>query len=204
MSAREDILAKVRKATSELPKDIQLPTVEEIGAIRSRLAPDTNDLDTLSKCFGERWLAAHGILLEDGKAVLDFLQAEGVNGGYADPVAKELLGLENCEGLESDYPPEKVGDLEFGITMASLGIAETGTVALSDRSTTRRLAALAPWVHVAVLRKTDLKATLFDAISAFDADPSIVFVTGPSKTADIEGVMIEGVHGPGRQVCVLV
>jgi L-lactate dehydrogenase complex protein LldG len=35
-------------------------------------------------------------------------------------------------------------------------------------------------------------------------DPNIIWVTGPSKTADVEGILIQGVHGPGVQGCLLV
>ena len=42
------------------------------------------------------------------------------------------------------------------------------------------------------------------AVSAMPADPNIIWVTGPSKTADVEGILIEGVHGPGIQIALLV
>ena len=42
------------------------------------------------------------------------------------------------------------------------------------------------------------------ALAALPADPNVIWVTGPSKTADVEGILIEGVHGPGRQIALLV
>ena len=35
-------------------------------------------------------------------------------------------------------------------------------------------------------------------------DPNTIWVTGPSKTADVEGILIEGVHGPGAQIALLL
>jgi L-lactate dehydrogenase complex protein LldG len=43
-----------------------------------------------------------------------------------------------------------------------------------------------------------------DAIAAFGESPNIIWCTGPSKTADVEGILIEGVHGPGEQIALLV
>jgi L-lactate dehydrogenase complex protein LldG len=73
-----------------------------------------------------------------------------------------------------------------------------------DASTSRRLGALAPWAHVAVLERTRLHRTVPDALLAPDEDPNVIWVTGPSKTADVEGILIEGVHGPGEQAVLLV
>jgi L-lactate dehydrogenase complex protein LldG len=75
---------------------------------------------------------------------------------------------------------------------------------LRDADCPYRLGALAPWFHVAVLRKSDICPTIAEAIANLGTDPSIIFVTGPSKTADIEGILIQGVHGPGIQGVLLV
>src|SRR5690606_18699946 len=88
-------------------------------------------------------------------------------------------------------------------------IAETGSlVCCSDGGHSRGLSLIPP-VHIAIVRKSDILPDMFDfwpryAQSQPDELPSsIAFITGPSKTADIEGVLITGVHGPGR-VFVLV
>ena len=62
-------------------------------------------------------------------------------------------------------------------------------------------------VHVAVVREADVVQTLAEALArgAEGGLPSaLTVVTGPSKTADIEGIIVTGVHGPGRVVAVVV
>src|SRR5690606_31187370 len=106
--------------------------------------------------------------------------------------------------VETEFDRTRVDDFAFGITRATAAIAETGTLILSDRDTSRRLGALAPWVHVAVLRREDIHVDIPAALAAMPDDPNLIWVTGPSKTADVEGILIEGVHGPGLQVALLL
>ena len=94
--------------------------------------------------------------------------------------------------------------IKFGITRATGAIAESGTVIIDDKRTSHRLAALSPWVHVAVLERQEIYRAMSDAIAAFGDSPNIIWCTGPSKTADVEGILIEGVHGPGEQIALLV
>jgi L-lactate dehydrogenase complex protein LldG len=75
-------------------------------------------------------------------------------------------------------------------------------VVIKESSTPSRLAALAPWIHITLVDgDTCSYRTLVEAISDLGTEPYVVFATGPSKTADVEGILIEGVHGPGRQIC---
>jgi L-lactate dehydrogenase complex protein LldG len=89
-------------------------------------------------------------------------------------------------------------------TSAAGAIAETGTIILSDATTSRRLGALTPWVHVAVVERAKIYSDLPQAVAALGPDSNVIWVTGPSKTADVEGILIEGVHGPGVQVALVV
>ena len=92
----------------------------------------------------------------------------------------------------------------FGITRAAGAIAESGTIILHDATTSRRLAALAPWVHVAIVERAAIFPDLPQAVAALGNDPNVIWCTGPSKTADVEGILIEGVHGPGVQIALIV
>ena len=60
------------------------------------------------------------------------------------------------------------------------------------------------WVHVAVLRREQIFPDVSAAIAGLGNDANIIFCTGPSKTADVEGILIEGVHGPGIQIALLM
>jgi L-lactate dehydrogenase complex protein LldG len=106
--------------------------------------------------------------------------------------------------IETTYDRERYDDYQFGVTRATGAIAESGTIIIDDDRTSHRLAALSPWVHVAVLEKSEIHRTIPEAIAAFGESPNIIWCTGPSKTADVEGILIEGVHGPGEQIALLV
>ena len=98
---------------------------------------------------------------------------------------------------------------DAGLTMAQLGIAETGTVVLVSADEQHRLASLLPERHYVVLPRSRLCGTLAAALALLqgaDGAPrsrTITFVTGPSRTADIELVLVVGVHGP-KELCVLL
>ena len=87
---------------------------------------------------------------------------------------------------------------------AAGAITESGSIILTDESSPDRLSELAPWVHIAVVRRESIHRSIADAVTAMPEDPNIIRVTGPSKTADVEGILIQGVHGPGVQGCLLV
>lgn len=105
--------------------------------------------------------------------------------------------------LETRLAVDRIDEYDFGITRASGAIAETGTVILKDALTSRRLGSLAPWIHVAVLRTSDILPSVAEAIRTLGEDPYVVWCSGPSKTADVEGILIQGVHGPGEQIVLL-
>ena len=91
--------------------------------------------------------------------------------------------------------------IDIGFTPADYGIAETGTLVIDSSSEELRLATMISEVHVAVLPKSRLRATALEAETELrrfmEAPPNYcAFVTGASRTADIERVLALGVHGP--------
>lgn len=202
MSSRETILGNVRKALEPLKERAPLPDWDaELMRMRaSRPAAD------LVAQFSERMKAVNGTTLQSVSELVALLREKGWKRGYCDPAIwpqlKDAFGEEFT--VETSFDRTRVDDYGFGITVATAGIAETGTIVLSDSDTSSRLAALAPWVHVAVLDPSKIHSDIGAAIAAMPGDPNLIWVTGPSKTADIEGILIEGVHGPGIQVALLI
>lgn len=92
---------------------------------------------------------------------------------------------------------------DIGITGVDYAIAETGTVVLHPRGGLSRLVSLAPPTHIAVLRPGEVLDSL-DELFAMERHDfmsgnlagSMNLISGPSKTADIEGTTVTGIHGP--------
>lgn len=89
-----------------------------------------------------------------------------------------------------------------GITSASYALSDTGTLAMLGDQERSRLASLLPPCHVAIVRGSTLLGGLDDLLEALDdpcaAASSLVLITGPSRTGDIELILVRGVHGPGE------
>lgn len=104
--------------------------------------------------------------------------------------------------LPVSAPRDELLAADAGVTCAQWGIAETGTLVLLSASEQNRVASLLPAVHVAVLPESRLLGTLGDVFAALrdtngaPTSRTITFVTGPSRTADIELTLVVGVHGP--------
>jgi L-lactate dehydrogenase complex protein LldG len=199
---REAILSRVRGALTPLHERAALPQYDgEIAVMRQLLAG--RDLVAV---FSERIARVNGLAMTDPAALVAKLRAEGSLRGYCDPVLWPRLapffGADFT--VEVEFERKRVDDYAFGLTRAAGAIAESGTIILNEASTSRRLGALAPWVHIAVVERATLFSDISAAVAALGEDPNTIWVTGPSKTADVEGILIEGVHGPGVQIALVL
>lgn len=100
-------------------------------------------------------------------------------------------------------------DADIGLSEMNLAIAETGTLAQDSTALGQRLVSTLPPVHVALVRTERLVEHFADAIDIFnkhrDCLPGYIsFISGPSRTADIERVLTIGVHGPGQLHVIFV
>ncbi|WP_269522838.1 LutC/YkgG family protein [Coraliomargarita parva] len=193
---REKIFSAIRSALAPLKERTPKPEWDtDLAVCRA-----SGEFENLKAQFADKLGFASGKFFDSIEALGAFLKSESSTFGYCDPeLADQFRQLEGIR-FETAYDESKINEYSFGITKASAAVAETGTIMLKDGDTSARLAALAPWIHVAVINEKDILPNLQEAIRRFGDDPSIIFATGPSKTADVEGILIEGVHGPGIQV----
>ncbi|MBW8009848.1 MAG: iron-sulfur cluster-binding protein [Chloroflexi bacterium] len=103
----------------------------------------------------------------------------------------------------------RIGKVQAGITGAIAAIADTGTLVLTSGVGKSQMASLLPRIHVVVLSSKDIYATMSEWLSIAGkrvmANTScIAFVTGPSRTADIEMTLTTGVHGPAKVIVFCV
>ncbi len=98
---------------------------------------------------------------------------------------------------------------DAGITGADLAVAESGSLGLAFSKEQARLVSLAPILHIAVVPVNRVIAYYEPGIKKIFAEkgkyPSqFAFITGPSMTGDIEGVLFKGMHGPRKVIVILV
>lgn len=103
----------------------------------------------------------------------------------------------------------KIADFRIALTSAQLAIAESGSLLIGGDNAGWGLATILPWVHVAVLRAQDIVADLSAAFLLFQdrfdrGERNWVWVTGPSKTADIAKTLVMGIHGPNSLEVLIV
>ncbi len=94
---------------------------------------------------------------------------------------------------------------DVGLSSGAAAIAETGSVLIHSGPGQSRVATLFPPVHVVLLPTSRLTTDLFTFTAARQGDlpANVTYVSGPSKTADIEQTMSIGVHGPKRFIVIL-
>lgn len=99
-------------------------------------------------------------------------------------------------------------EVQAGITTTLGGIVETGSLILRPDRNEPRTLSLVPPLHIAVLHEDQLHDTLYAAIQAQrwaeGLPTNAVLVTGPSKTADIQRLLVYGAHGPSQLVILLI
>lgn len=118
------------------------------------------------------------------------------------PELERLMHMTDLEIEELGIAPNAsdIFSFDVGITTAQAAIAETGTLVLDSARERNRLVSLVPPVHIAIVDASAIYATLGETLATLQNDeelsPAVTFITGPSRTGDIELILTIGVHGP--------
>jgi L-lactate dehydrogenase complex protein LldF len=134
------------------------------------------------------------------QAIIEFLNARGINKIHLEP---RTLNESLLREAEIEFTHHADDQILVGVTNAICGLADTGSVLIVDREGDPLKASLLPEIHIAVLKSSDILASLPDAMNLIKNKSAAVFITGPSRTADIEMTLTIGVHGP-KEIHVFV
>lgn len=196
---RAQVFSSIRQALSKQTDKAQLPAWSDAQVVCNPPQVFVSLVDH----FRFKFEAAGGFVVNGWAEAADFLEQHGAKHGYVDPAFRDVWPSGRFN-TEHTFERARVDEYEFGVTRAAAAIAESGSLVINERESSSRLGALAPWIHIAVIETSRILPDIPSAIASFGNDRATAFVTGPSKTADVEGILIKGVHGPGIQVACLI
>jgi L-lactate dehydrogenase complex protein LldG len=210
-AARQSVLGAIRHhLASARSREVMPPSRDALGDAPEAL-PAVEGVEDCLVRFSERLAAVGGRAwrvrgLEGAReAVVGILAEAGVTRlvvSDAERVAAVLPGIESSvEGLSilDRRDRAQLFAAEAGLSTAQWAIAETGSLVLVSSEERHRLVSLVPPLHIALVPTSALLPTMAEGlrrVAASGPASAITWVTGPSRTADIELTLVVGVHGP--------
>ena len=212
-SARDLILSKIGRALAQAPFDSPDGREESEPFSGEELS-----LEELKDQFIHRWQTVGGQCWTAGNQSRAGEIIGEILGGYQGreaavaPSALELMpGLSEIfseTGLKAGDPfPSRAAGTSIGVTGADLALAYSGSLLIASHEPGALSASLLPPVHLALVPVNRLVGSLagaIDRIRKMERPRAAVFITGPSRTADIELTLVKGVHGPEKTLAVLL
>ena len=197
----ENIMARASAARSAAP-DIQLPEPVPVAPVENLVARFGQELERL---------CAELLITDDLKQAASVLVQ--ITGGAAAEERLWFIADRELAVEMGQYLPVQVAtmfqmsDCLASVLEADVAIADTGTVGVTLDVRQPRSSYLLPEICIVLARRQDLQPTLMDALLQLEQRPKLptafVFVTGPSRTADIEKTVVIPAHGPKRLIVVL-
>lgn len=213
MSAREEILGRLRSALADQP-----PVPEVPRNYRHESGLSTEQLIDLLVDRLVDYKAGVAVVTEDelpGRIAALLAEAES----YVVPDGLDPAWLEEAEAADAQAgtrsrrrtdaagSPLSVAELDAVdavVTGSAVSVAETGTIILDGSPNQgRRAITLVPDHHICVVRVGDIAGIVPEALRRLDGTRPLTMISGPSATSDIELERVEGVHGP-RTLDVLI
>lgn len=197
MSAREEILSRIRTAVADapdattVPRDYRRAPALSGQALLERFVERVEDYRaTVTRCTSTEVSGTVGRLLDGMARVV-----------VPDGLAWRIDGAEPDTGLSATA----LDAVDAVVTGAEVGIAETGTIVLTHGpGQGRRALSLVPDMHICVVRADQVVADVPAAVAKLDPGRPQTWISGPSATSDIELNRVEGVHGPRTLHVLLV
>lgn len=224
---REDVLAAVTRGVrvGALPPGASLehpgspPPLDRVADRDGMIESFTLELSKLSGFVhrvgsdAEAVAQVRALIVERGAdRVLAWDDAWLQPAGIGDALRADGVGLESCTLPASrDERAARLQSLDpvlVGLTGAHAALADTGSVVVVSGPGRGRIASLLPPTHIAVVRAEQLYPSLGSFLAGnpdvVEVGANMVVITGPSRTGDIEGTLVLGVHGPGDLHVVLI
>lgn len=207
MSAREVILARIRRALPEPRPDTAIPR-DYLAVHGARTPAETVDL--LAANLAEYRAKVHRVDEDGLPALLARLLAErGASSVLVPPgLPPHWLAEAGPTRIDdrADSTPYQLDAVDSVVTGCALAIAETGTIVLDGGPEQgRRRITLVPDHHICVVRAPgQVVDSVPRALPLLDPVKPLTWISGPSATSDIELDRVEGVHGPRTLEVVLL
>jgi L-lactate dehydrogenase complex protein LldG len=211
MTAREQILDDVRKA---LRRAAGLPS-PELPAPTLRIP--LSDRNLYADLFVQKFenLGGKSFRVRNTSAVVPAIaellvqkSAVASNSPFLRKCGITGLAQVHAGFTQRDDLKEACAAADIGITSVDYALSATGSFVLLSSPNEARLVSLLPPAHIAIFPRSRILANLDELLSILprpaDQTSSMVLITGPSRTADIEQILVRGVHGPGEIYAVIV
>ena len=203
--ARWDGDTHVDKYTKQVEKDTSGQVDRDISKQVDNAASGQVSGDVVAR-FTEELKAVNGQLTRTNaddltKKVIDILNSKNIKQIHVEPNLLDESVLQKA-GITASHAPDPA--IRVGVTKAICGLADTGSILEADGEGRSLHASLLPEIHIALLRESEILPSLDQGVHLMRASKSAVFITGPSRTGDIEMSQTIGVHGPGEVHVFLV
>ncbi|MEY4272919.1 MAG: hypothetical protein RL250_1785 [Verrucomicrobiota bacterium] len=222
--ARSDIFARIREALkvkAPKPHFKSAATTGQPVVVGKPWLPDGGETTAASLAILAEQLAKLKAVLvrvpdeaAAARAVADLAVAKQWKkvAYHGDPLLRGVASALPCEAWEADasFEKQKLEGCDAGLTSCETIVAQLGSILVSSASSGGRALSILPHVHVVVARVDQVVPDLAAALEQVrarhgDRMPSMLsFITGPSRTGDIERILVLGAHGPKELYLVLV
>jgi L-lactate dehydrogenase complex protein LldF len=190
--------SKYTRVNTETNTHAQADMVTDPNVEEQRGSLVATFIEELSKVNGQITRTNQNELTQQ---VVDFLKSREMDRIHLEPNVLDETVLQNA-GITFSRAPDP--SIRVGVTKALCGLADTGSILVVDGEGYPMHASLLTETHLAVLRVAHIVPSLDEAVHLTRETKAAAFITGPSRTADIEMSLTIGVHGPGEVHVFLV